>query len=40
MYIDNDLYRKMPIVRPMNGSKRKINLIRKPMQNKVNNVTA
>lgn len=34
------LFRKMPIVRPMRGSKRKISLISKPKQIKVGNVTA
>ena len=34
------LFKKMPIVRPTNGSERKINSISKPKQNKVGNVTA
>ena len=34
------LFKKMPKVRPMNGSKRKTNSISKPLQNKTGNVTA
>ena len=34
------LFKKMPTAKPTNGSKEKINLTSKPLQNRVGNVTA